>query len=238
MKHLNQKIYATFSLSNKKYIVKGTPMDNIISSIFCTNLDYDINDIALVNRLQSLQCKKLFIFDIIPFGEESITLVNNHMSYLPISKENPYYINQIITLNNFFKKEFFTSLLLDKKERLNNEPIINNSIFVFHVLPYSFLCACFKLNNFLLTGGANNRRHLLSVLDYRLSNFIVCAESMNKNTVFDSYHNYLNLGIQPVFNHSILDKIDSFKDIGEFFIVLEKYIKLKLKVNSDTEHFS
>jgi len=240
LKHLNQKIFATFSPSNEKYIVKGTPMTNLICSIFATNFYYDINIVALVNRLKTLQCKKLFIINVVPLCEEKKPSVINedHISYLPISKNNPYYISQTISLSNFFKKEFFNSLLYDKKEKLNNEEIINNSIFIFHVIPYPFLVACFKFNDIILTGGANNRRHMLSVVHHRLSLFIGCCEGMDKNTVFESFHNYNKLAVQPVFNHSILDKIDSFKNLSEFFIILENYIKSKLNFDSNTEHFN
>jgi hypothetical protein len=238
MKNLNQKIFTTLALSNKKSIINDIPMSHINHCIFATNLYYDINNIALVKRLQTFQCKKLLIFDIVPFGKENTSLIYDHNNSLPISKYNPYFINHTVTLKNFFAKEYLNSLIYDKKEKFNNEPIINNSIFVFHIIPLPLLNTCFKLNKFLLVGGSNSRRHMLSIVQHRLSQFLSACEGMGKSTIFDSFHNYDRLGVQPLFNHSILDRVESLKDISKFFIELEKYVKIKLNVNLNSEDFT
>jgi len=238
MNNLNQKILATFSHSPKKKMINNTPMTNLIYSIVPTDLNYDINYASFVKRLKLLKCKKAFIFNIIPYGKPSVSLLNDtHVSYLPITYENPYYFLETIPMKDFFKENYIESILLGKVEKFNGEPMIRNSLFIFNTIPLPFLIATFKLNKIILTSGSNTRRGLLSPVHLKMGQFITCIEGMDRNTVFDKYSNYLNLATQPIFDHSVIETASGITDIGNFFIILEQYFKIKLGVDQNAKIF-
>lgn len=240
MKNLNQKIFAALvpSQFDDKFGNKSRKYRFVIYSIFVTHLHYDLHTPSLVKRLKDLKCEKLFIHNIIPFGEESTILLNDHIHYLPISSENPYFVMQNITIKKFFTKECFNEIINEKMKKFDNSPMINHSIFIFNVIPFPFIVACFKMNNFLLTGGSTTKRGLLSTAQHKISQFITCLEGMSKNTVFDSFHNYEKLASQPIFDHTVLNKISSSIEIVKFFNILEQYFKFKLNVDPNVRNFS
>jgi hypothetical protein len=140
MQNLNQKILATFSISKKPVYVKGVAMTNLISSIVAIDNSYELNFHHFTKRLEFLKAKKTFVFNIIPYGESKDYMLNdNYISYLPISKENPYYLGQTIPFKDFFLKGFIDNILFEKKEKFNNEPKIKDSLFIFNSVPFSFI---------------------------------------------------------------------------------------------------
>jgi len=118
-----------------------------------------------------------------------------------------------------------------------NDTIINNSVFTFNSIPFPFLVAAFKLHNILLSAGNVRKRGLLSPVHLRLAQFVTCLEGMQHNTIFDSYHYYDKLATQPVFDHTILNKVQGFKNTTHFFNLLEQFFRLKLNVPNDVTNF-
>lgn len=66
---------------------------------------------------------------------------------------------------------------------------------------------------------------------------MTCLEGMRYNTVYNSYYDYLNLATQPIFDHKKLDKINSFKNIHDYFNTLELYFKIKANIDIDNTNF-
>jgi hypothetical protein len=66
---------------------------------------------------------------------------------------------------------------------------------------------------------------------------MTCFEGMGKNTIFDSFHNYDRLAIQPFFDQTVLNVEDSLLEISKFYNVLEEYFKLKLDIPANINNF-
>lgn len=232
MTNLDQKIFMSLNSSKKDKIINNIKMKHWIYSIWSSSNLYNIDYNKLVKRLKFLNKEKLIIFDIVVFKDQpkKIELLEEHLSYLPASKDNPYYLKITINISDFFKKENIDSLTKDII--FGNEIILNNSIFIFNSLPLPFIISAFKLSNILISAGSYTKRGLLSPVQLRLAQFNMCLEGIENNTIHDSYHHYDKLAIQPLFNHAILDKIEVFKNITTFFIALEHYYKSKLNNNT------
>lgn len=242
MTNLNQKIFMAVKISNKQINVNGTLMQNWIYSIWPTSTFYNIDYLALSKRLFFLKCKKIVVCDIIPFKDfqPKSELFINYNECFPLSYENPHYIKYSIGLADFFKPDNIENLTIKNinDKIFDNESIINYTIFIFNNMPFPFIVAAFKMLNILLTAGNNNRRGVLSSVHSRLAQFNVCLEGMFNNSIANSYHNYDRLAIQPIFDHSVLDKIKGFKNITNFFNYLEQYYKMKLNLSNETTNFN
>lgn len=237
MTNLQQKIIFAFTPSPKPIYIDNKEMTNIIYSLFIADLYYNINEFHLVKRLQYFRCKYFFIINVVPFGEEKTSLLNDHVQYLPISADNPYYVKQTITFKNFFRGDYFKSAINDKIAKFNNETLNKNAIFIFNVWPLPFIIACFKLNNFILTGGANAKRGILSPVHHKLSQFLTCVEGLNPNNVYESFHNYEPLASQPIFDHTVIAKMHTVPNIGKFYHKLEEYFKLNLDIDPNIKNY-
>jgi hypothetical protein len=104
-------------------------------------------------------------------------------------------------------------------------------------MPLPFIITAFKLQNILLTSGSTQKRGVLSPVQHRLSQFNTCLEGIKKLTITESFHNYNSLAIQPIFDHSNLDKNDVFK-ISNFFSLLEKFFKFKINSINSKQDFN
>ena len=210
-------------------------MYNWYYSLWATTSFYNIDYYSLVKRLHFLNCSKIVIYDIIPFNKESTVdvLNNDFRNYLPVSIDNPYYIKYTLGLREFFKSENIELLTNNNMEYFENDTIINHSIFIFNSMPLPFIIAAFKLQNILLTSGSKNKRGVLSPIQLRLAQFNTCLEGIKKNTITESFYNYNSLAIQPIFNHFTMDKIRGFRDITNFFNILEDYFKFKVNNNNN-----
>jgi len=242
MKNLNLKLILTFSISNKK--IRKESKDNWIYSLFATNTIYDINYTALVKRLNENQCEKLFIFNILPLRNFSLTtdvLDVNYESNKPISYKNPFYVLRTMSFKEFFNAKNLNSLTNDKLERFDYDPIINHAVFIFNQIPLPFIIASFYLHDIALTQGANSKRGVLSSVHFRLSLFLGAVQSMKKNsinTITRSFHDFNNLAIQPTIDYTTLDKNKCFNFISTFYITLEEYFKSKFNINENDNDFT
>jgi hypothetical protein len=155
-----------------------------------------------------------------------------------VSSDNPYYIKLNIGLEEFFNNEHFSHLTNTNIKHFENDTMINNSIFIFNSIPLAFIIAAFKLQNVLLTAGSKNHRGILSPVHHRLSLFNTCLEGYKLNTIIESYHNYNKLAILPVFNHTVLDHIDTLQRTSIFFGLLEEFFRMKLNTTNLNHNFN
>lgn len=223
----------------KDIYVKDEKMNNWIYSIWATTNFYQIDYETLAKRLRYLNKERFIIYDIIPFTKESniSEFICDYISYLPISKDNPYYIKITMNISDFFKNENFEFLTNKNIKHFENDNVISNTVFIFNYLPLPFIIAAFKLQNIIISPGSNRKRGILSPVHLRLAQFNTCLEGIENNTIYDSYHNYNKLAIQPLFDQTILDKIQSFKNITEFYKALEQYYKIKLNIPDNINEF-
>ena len=112
-----------------------------------------------------------------------------------------------------------------------------NFIYLKNILSLFIIIAAFKLQNILLSAGSHSKRGLLSPVHLKLARFNVCLEGMEKNNIYDSYHNFINLAVQPIFEHTVIDKIKGLEDTTKFFLLLEYYFKIKMNIESDIKNF-
>lgn len=215
--------------TKNKVNIDNTPMTYLNYSLYATNTHYHINYHSLAKTLEYNRCEKFFIFEILPWTHEINTLINfNHSSYLPISKNNPYYLLTKLSISDFFRNNLIENCLNTKDQRLDNDPIYKHAVFIFHSLPLPFIMVLFRKSNYFLTQGSNAQRGLLSTVHLRLAQFLTCLEGMNKTTVFDSFHNYSRFAVQPYFNHKNWEKLQALKSVKLFYDELEEWLKLKL----------
>nr|YP_010130193.1 DNA-dependent RNA polymerase [Clavaria fumosa]QPZ51095.1 DNA-dependent RNA polymerase [Clavaria fumosa] len=225
---LNLKIFTTMSMSKKKFI-KDKEYYNLIASIYINDLSYHINFNSLIKRLNFLNCKDLTIINIysnaLPFPY-----------FLKVREENKYYwlnLEENPSLK-YYHVELKTFFDLDNQGKfnfndyfINNNNNLNKSIFIFNGIPWGFIVAAFRINNIMLTFGANSRRGILSPLHLRLAQFITCLEGMNGNTVFSSYHNFASIVAQPFWD-TTLDNYNPYY-IMIYFEIIEEYLAEKYK---------
>jgi len=163
---LYMKIITTFAFSKKwDIIVKNKQLNNLMFSSFITHENYEINFNDLSVRLKSLNCNKLSIFNIHHTCEKfSKRKLYNYNDSLEISRKNPKYnffdlsISQLFELDTLFNKLF-------KKDK--NE-YLNNSIFIWNNLAYSFLVnfynnPMYKKIDDILNNNSNNYQKQLKI---------------------------------------------------------------------------
>jgi hypothetical protein len=100
------------------------------------------------------------------------------MSHLPISRRNPLYVMYTMSLANFFKNNQITKLLYNTDQY--NEYRHRHSIFIFNSIPLHFIIALFRLNKIFLSQGSKPKRSLLSIVHFRLAQFLTCLEGIDK----------------------------------------------------------
>jgi len=228
MKNFTQKTILTLALTSKKILpVKNSQCTPLIYSLYATTSEYNINLAAFQKRLELLQCEKIFIYNILPFGSQSAHIISDYNKDLPISVENPlYYINNI-TLKNFLIKNILKDAIVPKTS-IADHPLLSYSVFIFNSLPFPFITTLMRQYGFWFTPGATSKRGCLSPTEYRLSQFITCCEGMRRNTIFDSYHNYNKFGVQAIVDQTKFELDINVKDILKLYDCLEEFLKTKL----------
>jgi hypothetical protein len=106
MKNLNLKLFITFAINNKPD-KKRKEKNHLIYSMVSTTSYYEINYTMLTKRLKLLKCKKFYLYDVIPYGNNKASLINDEfINYLPISENNPYYVVQLYPLLIYLNLNF------------------------------------------------------------------------------------------------------------------------------------
>jgi hypothetical protein len=184
----------------KKYIIttfsktkKIKDLHYLISSIFFldTNIkideeyffkpsDYYYNPEQLIRNLQYLNFNKLIIF-IIEFDnvESKLKKINDG-----------YYIYKTSS-NEFFKTNHIFKFLTV------SENIYINSIFIFKGTNWVNIVAEFRRSGIIVSGGSNTKKHILSPVQLRLSQFLIATGWDQNNNINFSFHGNLKTNTQP-----------------------------------------
>jgi hypothetical protein len=238
MKNLNLKIFATITPTNKYFNVKGTSFRSLIYSISPIDTFFQIDYAGFLRRLNALDCEKLFIFNITPFGENNVSRINNnYVDSWPISSDNPYFVQHTLPISDFFQKDFLNTIINDKHPKFKDKPIITDSFFIFNNIPWAFVIASFRMLEYQLTQGSASKRGVNSPTKLRLSQYFTCMTSMKNSIIHDSFYNFSPLATQSIFNHTLLDPVQSKNKVKIFFTALEEYFRWKLDVNINDKNF-
>ena len=131
-------------------VALSKPNKGIIYSLV-TLTNFHINE-EVLERLSQINIKNLLIFFIEEDGESDIKNLPNNNSLVFLTKED------------FFNLKTF-NLILKNNSKYQN-------IFVFKNIDWNEITFFFKELNLDLSGGSNNKKHLLSPIQYKLSLFI------------------------------------------------------------------
>lgn len=83
---------------------------------------------------------------------------------------------------------FFTEEIIQKIINDNNN--MNNIVFVFVNIDYFEIKSNFALFKLIISGGSNNKKHILSPIQYKLARFILAISSNSELEVTNSYHSF------------------------------------------------
>jgi hypothetical protein len=162
-------IYVAFSSSN---LINN--LHHIIASsyfkFYTESLDFE----SIFKRLEFLKARRLIIINVI-----------NADCKNKFDKYNHDYNTQF-AVYNISHKEFFTKEALNLLLLKNH----NNSrfmIFHFENQTWANLLLNFRRFDIIVSGGSNTKRHILSPIQLRLAQFIVCLEGISSSGVVESF---------------------------------------------------
>jgi len=84
------------------------------------------------------------------------------------------------TINGFFTEKNLQNCMFSSA--------MNNTIFVFHNLQYRSVVNKFATFNYIISGGSNNKKHILSPVQLRLARFIISISEFANEEVATSFY--------------------------------------------------
>lgn len=165
----NFYIYVAFSSSK---IINN--LHHIIASsyfkFYTESLDFE----SIFKRLEFLKARKLIIINVINGDFKTKFDEYNHSFNTQFAVFN-------ISHKDFFTKESLNILLLKNH---NNSRFM---IFHFENQTWANLLLNFRRFDIIVSGGSNTKRHILSPIQLRLAQFIVCLEGFSSSGVVESF---------------------------------------------------
>jgi|SRR5882757_2025040 len=89
-----------------------------------------------------------------------------------------------VSFKNFFNDCFIIKNLLQYSK------YSNRIIYGFENKIWGNIVVNFRFNKIIISGGSNTKRHFLSPVHMRLSQFITCVEGLEQGGVFESFHDF------------------------------------------------
>jgi hypothetical protein len=227
MTNNNNNFYtiAAFSLSREINNIQHI----IASSYFTDSIEhFDFNKID--ERLQLLDCKKLVLVYVTE--ADSVTKTIRYGKSI-----NTDFIYHSISFANFFTNSFLSEYFYSKKDMT-----AKNMIFIFENRRWNELLVQFRRFNILISGGSSGKRHILSPVQHRLSQFITCVEGMNTTKIVDSFHYSEKWNSRPTINLATKNMNEAIKELNEDLITTpqgnNKVNSLKLNITQKREYLS
>jgi hypothetical protein len=214
MTNNNNNFYtiAAFSLSREINNIQHI----IASSYFTDSIEhFDFNKID--ERLQLLDCKKLVLVYVTE--ADSVTKTIRYGKSI-----NTDFIYHSISFANFFTNSFLSEYFYSKKDMT-----AKNMIFIFENRRWNELLVQFRRFNILISGGSSGKRHILSPVQHRLSQFITCVEGMNTTKIVDSFHYSEKWNSRPTINLATKNMNEAIKELNEDLITTPQEGNLKDK---------
>jgi len=165
----NFYIYVAFSSSK---IINN--LHHVIASsyfkFYTESLDFD----SILKRLEFLKVRKLII----------INVINNDFKS-KIDKFS-HSFNTEFAIYNISRKDFFTKKILNLLLLKNHD---NSRFMIFHFenQTWANLLLNFRRLDIIVSGGSNTKRHIISPVQLRLAQFIVCLEGFSSSGVVESF---------------------------------------------------
>jgi len=165
----NFYIYVAFSSSK---LINN--LHHVIASSYFKTYNESLDFETIIRRLDFLKARKLIIINV---NTDDIETKTEKIG----DSFNTDFIVYNISYKNFFKKETLDFLLLKNH---NNSRFM---IFHFETQTWSNLLLNFRRFDIIVSGGSNTKRHILSPIQLRLAQFIVCLEGISSSGVVESF---------------------------------------------------
>lgn len=212
--HINDK-NTIFTLSN----INFSKINSCIAALWCTNAPFELNLDNMSTHINSLGIKTVHIIYI----SENIT---NYEAYI-VRNISMLYIN--------------TQHLAEFLIRDDINEILPNVMFITENLNWSDIVEILKYSKYQITvsGGSNNKRHLLSKLDNRLNTYLLAIFDFNfyKLNTYNGFNSIDKNRILPFFDFSDKTKIrfTHSKSNTPIIIDREKFYQNDNKIPNNTE---
>lgn len=189
--------------SVKDDVSKGVHL--VSSSYICDTdlLEYSILDNKIsINLAQKIVIIKIVHIDQglnIKLNSDSLR-IENRINYNLIYKGNYLDVYEVNLLEFFYKYENNDEYLLsvlgsligapnDTSKRLFDDAFLSKTIFHFENFSWFTILILFKLFNIKISGGSNNKRHILSSVEFNLSIFLYMNEITDIKSIYASFKN-------------------------------------------------
>jgi hypothetical protein len=135
------------------------------------------NSQTMIDRLNTVYDNKLKIIIISNF----VTKINFYNLGIGSNSIYSHYTVYTIPFKEFYNKTLIEAIFL-------NNIHINHTIIMFQNLDYRSIVENLAMFNFIISGGSNNKKHILSPIQLRLARFVIAISSFSDDEVVNSFH--------------------------------------------------
>lgn len=197
-RHTSQNIFATFSNSS---------INNNLHLIASTYFEKDVKPLdaeAIDERLAFFKMSRIILL---------------HVSDEPQLKSLERYgstLNHEIVVFSVSYEEFFTKKFLHEAIFAKNKIASSNFIlFCFSDRSWFHLVHSFKECGISVSGGSSSKRHILSSVQLRLSQYLIIIRGIQFNSVIESFHHFEKINTNPLVDLTNHKLIEHFKEISD-----------------------
>jgi hypothetical protein len=178
MQNQNQLPFIIAAISTPIPNKNKTGFKSAIATSFFT-YDFNLNPHEMLERMNSLKISKYRIY--IVSGDDNY--LSNHI----FSEKKSHIKIIILGFENFFNLHNFTKIWFENKGNSFE------NIFIFKGLEWNQIIAQFISVGVDISSGSNNKKHLLSPLQLKLSIFLSCVYNFSEasNQIINSFHRKL-----------------------------------------------
>jgi hypothetical protein len=162
----NNEIIRSHSNFSRKYLIIN--VDDYSS--------YDTTSNIFKNNTVTLNINTFKFFRIIESSSEFLNYYNKNINFINYNNNKLY--KTPLDINNIFK-ELFINYYKEQNKKFYGNLMEYNVIFIFNNIIWSNIVFWFKLYYFELFGGSGNRRHLLSITQSNLTEFLLILNNMH-----------------------------------------------------------
>jgi DNA-dependent RNA polymerase-like protein len=207
-------LYVVAAISAPSFDNKKKYYNIFASTYVLDNIGFLSNEIEL-NRLELILLKNMYII-FVTFDSFEKEELKFHEIYTSNNKTI-----QVISISHkkLFNEGFLKKLMLNKEIKSNY--FQNDIIFIFEGYIWSSIVGFFRWNNFIVSGGSNTKRHMLSPVQLRLSRFLIAFQLDVPDTFHSENKLYTRVGldfttklVEKIFTESKKEQIINNKNIN------------------------
>jgi len=101
---------------------------------------------------------------------------------------NPEIVVLLDNFETFFRRMEYSYLKKIIKDTVDNKKLPNHLIFIFEETSWFEILAYFRKQNIIVSGGSTTKRHILSPIDIRLSQFFISVFRGKCTEIINSFH--------------------------------------------------